>query len=222
MTNDLFSLWQRFIHRMRCTGIEYWKKNRAIQVPKGVAVPVLSSYPGAYFCFSSCDAVTDWTSMKPRTGWNVDTESLANAEPTAMDRYSEQEFETGLLPVRHKNPDAPKCPTTGADNWYETVTALPEVILKDPLVQITARDCETRGDKVGAYWQNSINSLLLDQISRRLKCKLVRTHLIQWESNTKFVNWFHLVNVKFESIAPFFLQGLGKHVDIRFERVELS
>ncbi|EYC38424.1 hypothetical protein Y032_0717g1788, partial [Ancylostoma ceylanicum] len=211
MTNDLFSLWQRFIHRMRCTGIEYWKKNRSIQVPKGVAAPVLSSYPGTYFSFSTCDGVIEWTSMKPKTGWNVDTESLASAEPTAMDRYSEQEFEIGLLPVRHKNPDAPKCPTTGADNWYETVTALPE----DPLVQITARDCETRGDKVGASWQNSINSLLLDQISRRLKCKLVRTHLIQWESNTKFVNWFHLVNVKFESIAPFFLQGLGKHVDIR-------
>ncbi|KHJ97263.1 hypothetical protein OESDEN_02766 [Oesophagostomum dentatum] len=105
----------------------------------------------------------------------------------------------------------PRCPTTGAENWYETVTALPE----DPLVQITARDCETRGDNVGAWWINPVNSRLIEEISRRLKSKLVRTHLIQWESNSQFTNWFHFVNVKFEDIAPFFVQGLGKHVSAR-------
>lgn len=47
--------------------------------------------------------------MKPKTGWNVDAESLASAEPTAMDRYSEQEYETGLLPVRQKNTDVGPC-----------------------------------------------------------------------------------------------------------------
>ncbi|KAK6061606.1 hypothetical protein COOONC_00724 [Cooperia oncophora] len=104
-----------------------------------------------------------------------------------------------------------RCPVTGAENWHETVTALPD----DPYVQITARDCETRGDEVCSRWQSPVNHLLIEQIGRRFKWKIIYTHLIRQESNGQFTNFFHHVDVMFKNIAPFFLHGHGKHTCFR-------
>ncbi|CAJ0589863.1 unnamed protein product [Cylicocyclus nassatus] len=211
MSPEVAEIWHRFMHKIRSSGIWYWEKNRDIQIPLGIASVDFTTYPGSYFRFAKCESVIDWTVMKPKTGWNNVGAALVSADPVPIAKYSEQEYETGLLPARIKSTGAPVCPVTGAENWHEPVMALPQ----DALVQITARDCETRGDKVGSRFINPVNSRLLEEISKRLKCKILRTHLVQWESNSQFTNWFHLVNVKLEGIAPFFLQGLGKHVKIK-------
>ncbi|VDL74299.1 unnamed protein product [Nippostrongylus brasiliensis] len=192
-------LWRRFIHKMRSAGIEYWRKNRDIQIPAGVAGPDLSSYPGAYFRFSEIDAPVDWAVMNVTQVCSLGPDDILSGELPAPARYAEQEYE------------AQRCPVTAAENWYETIAVLPE----DPLVQITARDCETRGDKTGTRFQSALNHRLIDEVSRRFTWKVVLTHQVQWESNSQFTNWFHLVDVNFENIARFYFHGHGKHISFR-------
>lgn len=88
---------------------------------------------------------------------------------------------------------APICPITGAENWHDASISLPDVsstrrgtslgiihpAIQDPLVQITARDCETRGDSLGSRWQSPVNELLIEEICLRFKWKLLSTHRIQ-------------------------------------------
>ncbi|WKY11853.1 hypothetical protein Q1695_003433 [Nippostrongylus brasiliensis] len=204
-------LWKRFIHKMRSAGIEYWRKNHDIQIPAGVAGPDLSSYPGTYFRFSEVDAPVDWAVMNAAQVCSPGPDDVLCDELPAPARYAEQEYEVGLLPPKTRNPDAQRCPVTAAENWYETIVVLPE----DPLIQITARDCETRGDKTGTRFQSALNHRLIDEVSRRFKWKVVLTHRVQWESNSQFTNWFHLVDVKFENIARFYFHGHGKHISFR-------
>ncbi|WKY11854.1 hypothetical protein Q1695_003433 [Nippostrongylus brasiliensis] len=191
--------------------VVYWRKNHDIQIPAGVAGPDLSSYPGTYFRFSEVDAPVDWAVMNAAQVCSPGPDDVLCDELPAPARYAEQEYEVGLLPPKTRNPDAQRCPVTAAENWYETIVVLPE----DPLIQITARDCETRGDKTGTRFQSALNHRLIDEVSRRFKWKVVLTHRVQWESNSQFTNWFHLVDVKFENIARFYFHGHGKHISFR-------
>uniref|UniRef100_A0A8L8KI25 HET domain-containing protein n=1 Tax=Heligmosomoides polygyrus TaxID=6339 RepID=A0A8L8KI25_HELPZ len=209
ISEELLALWHRFIHMMRQTGIEYWKICRDVRIPVDVRLQDLSTYKGKYFRFSSIEGSADFTVMNPGTKFT--TTNTAACEPTPAARYGEQEYELGLLPKIVKSQNAPICPITGAENWHDASISLPD----DPLVQITARDCETRGDSLGSRWQSPVNELLIEEICLRFKWKLLSTHRIQLETNGQFTHFFHMVNLKFEDIPPFFLQGLGKHVNFR-------
>ncbi|KAK6061607.1 hypothetical protein COOONC_00725 [Cooperia oncophora] len=108
ISNDLLALWQRFIHKMRHTGIRFWSENREVRIPNGVTVPDLSSYSGTYFRFSAFEGIIDWTVMNPITNKSGNCD-IASCEPTIFDRFSEQDYERGLLPSKAHDPKVSSC-----------------------------------------------------------------------------------------------------------------